>query len=329
MTQTRWTAEQANAWYAQQPWPVGCNFTPSTAINQLEMWQAGSYDPPTIDRELGWASAIGYNCVRVYLHDLLWQADAAGLQARMNHYLGIAEKNGIRTVFCLLDDCWNPNPKLGRQPDPLPGIHNSGWVQSPGIDLVVDPAAWPRLKTYVQGVLDAFRDDPRVLLWDLYNEPGNSKMGDRSLPLLREVFAWAQEVRPSQPISCGVWAPIEGITALQLAASDVITFHNYNEADNLRQQIAELRAYGRPLICTEWMARTRGSLFPTHLPIFKAERVGCLHWGLVAGKTNTIYAWGHPLPDQEPPVWFHDIFRMDGTVYDPQEIAAIRAATGK
>jgi hypothetical protein len=329
MTLSRWIPEQANAWYAEQPWLVGCNFTPSTAINQLEMWQAESYDPPTIDRELGWAAAIGFNCARVYLHDLLWQADAAGLQMRMKHYLGIAKKHGIQTIFCLLDDCWNPNPRLGRQPDPQPGIHNSGWVQGPGIDLVVDRAAWPRLKVYIWGVLDAFRDDERILLWDLYNEPGNSNMGDRSLPLLQEVFAWAHEVRPSQPLSCGVWAPIEGITKLQLAGSDVITFHNYNEADNLRQQIAELRAYGRPLICTEWMARTRGSRFQTHLPIFKAERVGCLNWGLVAGKTQTIYAWDNPLPGQEPPVWFHDIFRPDGTVYDAEEIAAIKAATGK
>src|SRR5206468_7261602 len=105
----------------------------------------------------------------------------------------------------------------------------------------------------------------------------------------------------------------------QLAASDVITFHNYNPTDHLANQIAELKQYGRPLICTEWMARTRGSLVSTNLQIFEREKVGCLNWGLVAGKTNTIYPWasdGGSLNAQnadvpEPPVWFHDLFRVD------------------
>ena len=129
MDKGRWTAEKANAWYREQPWLVGCNFTPSTAINQLEMWQAETFDADTINRELGWAAELGFNTARVYLHDLVWQANADGFKQRIDRYLEIAAGHGIKTTFVLFDDCWNPDPKLGKQPDPIPGVHNSGWIE--------------------------------------------------------------------------------------------------------------------------------------------------------------------------------------------------------
>jgi hypothetical protein len=202
-------------------------------------------------------------------------------------------------------------------------------VQSPGEALVLDPTAWPRLERYVTEVVSAFAGDTRVLMWDLYNEPGNRDLGAASLPLLRLAFAWAREGLPSQPLTSGVWSTFMPVAEFQLEASDVITFHNYNDAASLEQEIKELRAYGRPLICTEYMARTRGSRFETHLPIFKHEDVGAINWGLVAGKTNTKYQWGAPLPDQEPEPWFHEVFREDGSPYREQEIAAIKAAALK
>src|SRR6516165_5212093 len=111
-----WTTEKANAWYKQQPWLVGCNFIPSTAINELEMWQAETFDKETIDRELGWAQGIGMNSVRVFLHIVPWQTDAIGFKQRINEYLFIANKHKIRTMFVLFDDCWNDNPQAGAQP---------------------------------------------------------------------------------------------------------------------------------------------------------------------------------------------------------------------
>src|SRR5512133_1841758 len=136
MSVLSWPVEQAWEWYRQQPWLVGCNFIPSTAINQLEMWQADSFDMKTIDRELGWAAAIGFNSMRVFLHDLVWQADAEGFKQRIKQYLAVAERHGILTMFVFFDDCWNTDPHLGRQPEPIPGVHNSGWVQSPGVKKV-------------------------------------------------------------------------------------------------------------------------------------------------------------------------------------------------
>jgi hypothetical protein len=324
MSDIRWTAENAEAWYRSQPWLVGCNFIPSTAINQLEMWQATTFDPDTIGRELGWAAGIGMNAVRVYLHDLVWQADAQGFKRRIDQYLALAAGRGIRTLFVLFDDCWNTEPKLGQQPEPIPGVHNSGWMQSPGSKLVTDPGGWARLERYVKDVLAAFAADERILMWDLYNESGNNGLGDRSLALLQAAFGWARAVRPQQPLTAGVWFDNQRITDFQVEASDVITFHNYNDASSLSEQIRRLKALGRPVICTEYMARTRGSRFVTHLPIFKQEQVGCFNWGLVSGKTQTIYPWGSPPGGPEPELWFHDIFHKDGTPYDSAEVELIK-----
>jgi hypothetical protein len=333
----RWTIEQANEWYARQPWLTGCNFIPSNAINQLEMWQVETFDPATIDRELGWAAELGFNTVRTFLHDLVWEADPRGFKQRIDCFLDIAARHRIRPMLVFFDDCWNRNASLGAQPAPRPGIHNSGWVQSPGLDVVnADPSTWDRLERYVRDILTTFACDERILLWDLYNEPGNSSNGEKSLPLLMAVFEWARAVKPSQPLTAGVWFDNKELNQFQLAASDVITFHNYRPADHLEREIAELGLHGRPIICTEWMARTCGSLVAANLPVFAARKVGCINWGLVSGKTNTIFAWqdlDNPTnridlssSDEcgEPKVWFHDLFRLDGTPYDPAEIEVFK-----
>jgi hypothetical protein len=323
-----WPLEKAKAWYQEQPWLVGCNFIPSTAINQLEMWQWQTFDVDTIDLELSWAANLGFNSVRVYLHDLVYEIDAAGLKTRMRSFLNVVNSYGIRPIFVLFDDCWNQNPKLGMQPDPIPGVHNSGWVQSPGTSKVDDSSTWGGLQDYVEDLLSTFGQDERILMWDLYNEPGNNGLGTRSLPFLQAVSRWAQSVRPEQPLTVGLWADLSELNQFQLSISDVITFHNYEDAASLEKQIDILQTPGRPVICTEYMARTRNSRFETHLPIFKRRGVGCFNWGLVSGRTNTIFPWGSPKGAPEPEVWFHDIFRKDGTPFDPGEVEFIRTITG-
>lgn len=327
MPNIRWTAEKANEWYEGLPWLVGCNFIPSTAINQLEMWQSDTFDPETISRELGWAAEIGFNIVRVFLHNLLWQSDKEGFKERIKRFLDIADRRQIRTMLVLFDDCWNNDPKVGEQPVPKPGIHNSGWVQSPGTKLVMDSSSWPALEDYVQGVISTFALDERILIWDLYNEPGNNGLDEKSLSLLQSTMNWAREANPSQPITVGLWYENKSLNDFQLSTSDVITFHNYHPEDDLIKQIKLLKEYGRPVICTEYMARTRGSLFEKSLPIFKREKVGSINWGLVNGKTQTIYPWGSPGGSTEPESWFHDIFREDGTPYRQEEVDFIREIT--
>jgi hypothetical protein len=325
-TTTVWSVEKANAWYKEHKWMTGANFIPSTAINQLEMWQAATFDPATIDRELGWAESIGFNTMRVFLHSVAWKTDSVGFKKRVDEYLGIANKHGIKTIFVFFDDCWNKIPVAGLQAAPKPGIHNSGWVQDPGQPLSADTNLFPSLERYVKDIMARFAKDKRVLLWDLYNEPGNNGKKDSSMPLLKKVFSWAREVNPDQPLSVGLWAwDLESYNTFQLLNSDVITYHNYEEPSWHERVIQLLKASGRPLICTEYMARTRNNRFANTLPLLQKYNIGAINWGFVAGKTNTIYAWDTPLPDGSEPIeWFHEILRPDGTAYRQDEVNLIK-----
>ncbi len=331
--QPRWTTEQANAWYKKQGWIRGCNFQPSTAINQLEMFQAATFDPQTIDRELGWAQDLGFNAMRVYLHHVAWTSDRDGFKKRLDEYLRISDRHGIKTILVFFDDCWNETYQPGKQPDPKPGIHNSGWVRDPGAMLDSHPDSLPMLERYVKDVMTTFKNDDRILLWDLYNEPGNNGRLTKSLPLLKAVFTWGKAVNPSQPISAGLWSwgpKFDELNTFQRENSDIVTYHHYGYSDKHRQIISQLRKQNRPLICTEYMARRNGSLFQTIMPMLKEENIGAINWGFVAGKTNTIFAWGTPIPDgKEPDLWFHDILRKDGTPFSQDEIKIIKTLTGK
>ncbi|MEO5681647.1 MAG: 1,4-beta-xylanase [Chitinophagaceae bacterium] len=325
-----WTAEKANAWYATHKWLTGANYIPANAINQLEMWQAATFDAAVIDKELGWAESIGFNTMRVFLHSIAWKEDPEGFKKRIDQFLGIADKHHIQPLFVFFDDCWNKEPKAGLQPTPKTGMHNSGWVQDPGQPASADSNNFPGLEKYVKDILGSFAHDKRILLWDLYNEPGNSGKGNTTLPLLTKIFDWARFVNPDQPITAGLWAwDLEQLNAFQLSHSDIVTYHDYEELPWHQRVISLLKASGRPLICTEYMARTRNSRFASTLPMLKKENVGAINWGFVDGKTNTIYAWDTPLADGSQPIeWFHDIFKKDGTPYREDEVNLIKKLNG-
>jgi hypothetical protein len=349
-TQTaRWSEEEANTWYAQQPWLIGSNYVPKSAINQLEMWQEDTFDPLEIDKEFTWAEAMGMNTMRVFLHDLLWQQDALGFQARIDRFLTIASRHHIRAMFVLFDSCWDPLPHLGPQHPPIPGVHNSGWVQSPGAAALGDEKQYPRLKAYVQGVVRAFANDDRILAWDVWNEPGADNLRSystqelkdkaaRVTALLPQVFEWAREAKPIQPLTSGVWAmdtSPDGADAgelqqIQLRESDIITFHNYTWPEYFKGQVSWLKRYNRPVICTEYMARSVGSTFDTILPVAKQEHVGVINWGFVAGRTQTYLpwdSWERPYVVTQPSVWFHEVLRPDGTPYREAEVRLMRQLT--
>ena len=353
----KWSLEKANQWQAETPWLVGSNFIPSTAINQLEMWQADTFDPETIDRELGWAEGLGFNAMRVYLHDLLWMQDPEGFKSRIHQYLDIANHHHIKTMFVLFDDCWHDDPHLGPQPAPQPGVHNSGWVQSPGTRVLRDPSKWDRLEDYVVDVVTTFGQDERVVIWDIYNEPGNNLLPSMNLPkfsrylkvlgqfiqhylnsrlsrrLLESAFGWARSVNPQQPLTAGLFCFIgtldTKLNSVALALSDIVSFHSYSELETTSEFVDELRKSQRPLFCTEYLARSNKCTFSTHLPYFKERHISCFNWGLVSGKTQTIYSWTDYCPNgEEPPLWFHDIFRKDGALYREDEGDVIRSVTG-
>ena len=321
----RWTREQAWEWYHRQPWICGFNFLPSTAVNSTEMWQQDSFDENTIDRELGWASHYGYNSCRVFLQYLVWNADAEGYRKRIERFLDIADGHGISTMPVLFDDCAfaEKEPYLGRQDDPVPGVHNSGWTPSPGPAIADDESMQSDLRSYVQGILGSFLHDSRIVAWDLYNEAGNSGRDAKSLKLLADSFRWAREDGPCQPLTSGVWA-CEATEQTCLDLSDIITFHCYKALEATRARIDELKARGRPVINTEWMARTFGCTIRTHLPLYKDLGIGCYQWGLVQGKIQTHFPWGSPVGAPELDLWFHDVLKQDGTPYNPEEMALVR-----
>ena len=345
----RWSEKKAYEWYQKQEWLVGANFLPANAINELEMWQADTFDEKEIDKELGWSESLGMNTMRVFLHDLLWKQDAAGFKKRLDSFLKIAAKHHIKPMLVLFDSCWDPEPKCGPQHPPVPGVHNSGWVQSPGLAMT-DPSQYPRLEQYVKGVVGAFANDDRIIAWDIWNEPNNTNISSYGAReprnklalvelLLPKAFQWARVANPVQPLTSGVWdgdwAPTSELTAIQKTQfehSDVITFHNYGWPEDFEQRVKWLQKHNRPLICTEYMARPVGSVFDLILPIAKAHKVGMMNWGFVAGKSQTNLpwdSWQKPYVVQPPPMWFHDIFHADGTPYRPAEIELLRKMTGR
>lgn len=323
-------------------WSFGGNFVPSSAINQLEMWQADTFDPEGIDRELGWAENIGMKIMRVFLHDLLYVQDKKGFFKRIEEYLKIADSHKIKTMFVFFDDCWKTDFALGKQPEPLPKTHNSGWIQSPGNKVVDNPAEWGRLEAYVKDVLAEFGNDSRIALWDLYNEPGNGSAGDhvtksglrgdKSLPLLKAVFKWARAAAPSQPLTAGPWvfnSDFDNLNRFMFENSDIVSFHSYNPPGELQERINWIRfiANGRPMLCSEYMARTAKSTFKDCLPIMKKNDITAINWGLVAGKTNTIYPWRWDESKGEPEFYFHDVFHKDGSLLYPEEAEVFKAVT--
>ncbi len=348
--QQRWTEQQANDWYKNQPWLVGSNYIPASAINELEMWQADSFDPAQIDKELGWAESLGMNTMRVFLHDLLWQQDKQGFTKRLDQFLNLCAKHKIKPMLVLFDSCWDPFPKLGKQHAPTPGVHNSGWVQSPGADALQDASQLPRLEAYVKGVVGKFAKDKRILAWDVWNEPDNtngSSYGkqepknkvDLVVAMLPKVFAWARAAKATQPLTSGVWKgnwssdeKLSATDKILLTNSDVISFHNYDDGAEFEKRIQWLQRYHRPILCTEYMARGNKSTFQGSMPVAKKYKVAAINWGFVVGKTQTNLpwdSWQKPYVDREPAIWFHEIFKPDGTAYKPEEAAFIRQLTGK
>lgn len=328
-----WSAEKAWEWYNKQPWVCGFNYIPSTACNTTEFWGADTFDEPTIARELGWAHDTGFRSCRVFVQYLVWKNDPDGLKKRIDRFLSIANKNGITLVPTLFDDCTFGVPPLtepfiGKQREPIPGMILPSWTPSPGLNEVTDRNAWPDLQRYVEDVVGAFRNDARITFWDLYNEPGNSNMGEKSLPLAEAVFGWARNAQPEQPLTISMWSGMEKMNERFRALSDVISYHAYTDLAGMKSAIAQYKALGKPVICTEWMSRHLGSRWDTDLPLFKQEKVRCYCWGLVNGRTQAQFSWTSKPGDPAPKVWFHDLFHADGTPYDPAEVNAIKEVCG-
>lgn len=344
----KWSAERANAWYEKTGWIAGCNYIPGNAINQLEMWQTDTFDLPRIQLELRWAKELGFNTVRVFLHHLLWEQDSAGFLYRIDRFLTVADNFGIKTMFVLFDAVWDPYPKLGKQPDPKPNVHNSGWVQSPGFEVLKNTSSYDALRGYVQGVVERFKNDPRVLIWDVFNEPDNTNLSsykdteygvhkaELAMQLLKKTINWVRVVDPIQPLTAAPWnwkdtSNLSILDNYMFSHSDIISFHCYENKQNLEKRILSLKQFNRPILCTEYMARPFKCTFEEVMPVLKKHNVGAYNWGLVSGKTQTHCPWDswETESKNEPELWFHDIFKYNGEPYNTQEVEFIKSMTKK
>ncbi len=328
----RWTEQKANDWYSKQPWYCGFNYIPGYAINYTAMWDKTTFDAAAIDKELAVAEATGMNALRAVLQFAVYDNDPAYFLTTLDTFMAVCNKHKIKFMPALFDDCvfgLEHDPKVGKQPEPLIGWYAWAWSPSPGHSLVIDEKQHPRIEKYVKAVIGRFKNDDRILLWDLYNEPTNGGLGSASFPLLKKVIDWARFINPFQPVSIDVWNGDKRLNDIVIPASDVITFHNYQNKEGLVKEIEDLKKYHRPMICTEWMNRPAGSIIETNLPIFKDEKIGCMLWGLVNGKTQTDLPWGHRPGDPIPAVWQHDLFHPDFSPYNEEEISTIKKMTGK
>ncbi|NIY46593.1 cellulase family glycosylhydrolase [Cedecea colo] len=347
----QWTKQQANEWQQQQGWMCGFNYLPRTAVNWTDLWQAETFDAETIDEELGWAQAAGYTTLRTNLPFIVWQHDRQGLIERIDTFLSIAQKHNIRVMLTLMDDCGfsGDEPYLGEQKAPVPGKHNSQAAASPGRDKVCDPGVWPEIERYVRDIVKTFREDRRILVWDLYNEPGNrgtfatgveevlydERLESFALELMTQSFVWARDEDPSQPLTVGAWhlslidhdQPEEEffrhpIDRAALRLSDVVSYHAYVPTAKMVRAIRVMEQLGRPIMCTEWLARHVGANFEEQLPLMHACNVVPYQWGLVRGKTQTYMPWPIYLKKREDyaHLWFHDVFDEHGIPFRRAEI---------
>ena len=338
----RWSVQRATEWYATRDWPVGCDYVPAYAGNQFEMWQSATWDPKAIDSELAMAEDLGFNTVRVFLHHGLWEAEHDAFFAHIDEFLSIADSHGISTLMTLFTNGGSEKRFIGEQADPVPGIHNSLWAQTPGVSIVNDPSRWGLVESYEKDVLKRFGGDGRIIAWCIYNEPENGA-DCNTLPLLKEVFRWAREANPSQPLTATLIVnpfnrPKYHMKNFPMVTficenSDVMSFHCYDKAPLVGEFIDLLEPFGRPIFCTEYMARPYGCTFESVLPVLKDRGVAAYSFGLVNGRTQLQYEWnrvenGEKVPfESEPELWFHDIFRADGTPWCEDEITFIKSIT--
>lgn len=328
----RWTISRINQWYSQLPWIVGCNYVPTYAINQIEMWQKSTFNPKIIDSELGLAESIGFNTIRIFAHDLVWKSERNDFFSNMRVFLDLCEKHQMRVIYTIFTNGgWEPS-EMGSQPAPVPGLHNGGWRQTPGMNTVMNhPEKWGSMESYVKDTISTFASDSRILCWDIFNEPANRPVKDIT-GFVRLAFSWARQITPSQPLTSAFMSyKFNRLNVFLADNCDFLSFHNYGNKKSLQLAIDQMKPFGRPIVCKEWLARHLGSTVQDCLPFFKENKVGAINWGLIPGKLQTQIPWKRLLerfPDAEK-IWFHDLFDEKHRPYDQAEIDLIKKLTGK
>ncbi len=347
----KWSEEQAWDWYGRQPWLCGCNFMGSDCCNRIEQWQELDFEEhlKTADRELALVASIGFNTVRLIPEYVVWRDEHDGFMRRFDRYLDVCARHGISAMILFGNDCTVPRevykePRLGPQTYDI-GYHGGRKISphavrnASGYNPMDDPAVAKDYYRMVGEIIEKYAKDPRIVVWDLFNEPGNGNRGSQSLPYMERFFEIAREIAPIQPLTAGIWRDYTDgswteIEERALELSDVISYHGYANFVSEMLKLANLKKRKRPILNTEWLNRITHNEVAQMLPVFFMERVGCYCWGFVLGKYQTNEPWEALWRRYENGErgldltrWQHDLFRINLRPYDPEEIELIKRLT--
>jgi hypothetical protein len=293
----------------------GAVFITSESVNSYQMWE--EYHPDSIERELSYARSSGLNTVQVYLNFLTWQKYGQVYLAHIDDFLARASRQGLKVTFIFFDDVGNIEPPhLAPYSEPVPGIHNSQMQGCPGRDIVDNhyAAYRMRLKEYVQAVVKAHKNDPRILFWQTYNEPSHAT----TLPLLADAYAWIKEAGSALPVSATGGGAFYGSYY-----SDFPTFHSYLDPHAPPAQNMVLGDGGSEHLCTETLDRP-GVDVPKLVNYFSERKTGWILWELMIGRDNCRFPWGSPPGAAEPATPFHGLIYPDGHPWSAEDIKMIR-----
>ncbi|MBP3381696.1 MAG: cellulase family glycosylhydrolase [Clostridia bacterium] len=347
-----WSKERANEWYNARPWIRGCNFMGSDCANRIDQWQEEGFEErlAVADTELELVAKTGFNSIRIIPEFYVWKHQHDGFMDRFERYIATAAKHGISCMVVFGNDCMPPKEEalkrfhLGKQNVDW-GYHGGrkvsqhGAQAGPGYHLLDEPELAKEHYEWVREIVTKYKDDERIIMWDVFNEPGNSNRGNLSMPHLKEFFRIIREIDPIQPLTVGIWNTSKGLSGISeieryaLENSDIISFHNYGSYIENVKLIKELKAFGRPLVNTEWLARCLDNNVQEIFPLFYLENIGCYNWGFVAGKYQTYEPWNsvweqyaeNPQMKWDFTKWFHDLYRPNLRPYDPKEIELIKS----
>ena len=354
----RWTKEEAWKWYSSRPWVMGLNYVPSITLHCAELWQEDTHDEvmKSVKKEFSLMEDIGLNSVRMFMPFSIWYYDREKFLLRLDKFLTALDKHGISMMPVIFNDCVgfgkpeDIRPKRstgwhsydighhgGHKDNPFTGERKrQGWIYW-------DEEEWrPVMVEYLQALVGRFRCDGRIYAWDIWNEPGNSNRHNMSVPYLKRAFEITRELDPIQPLTAGVWfypqdygiswqAEVESIQRLALDESDIITFHQYEGFERVKNVVARLKAEERPMLNTEWLNRVQNNLMEDNLPLYYDEKIGSYSWGLVAGKSQHFLPWDELWKNKSLPLnrWQHDLFDTFYTPYDRKELDLMRSLSPK
>lgn len=349
----QWTKEKAWAWYNARPWLRGCNYMSADCANRVDQWQEYGFEErfETTRKELALMQQTGFNTVRLILEYIVWEQEHDGFMERFERYIELCHSFGISCMITLANDCMQPKSELWRPPylgeqSYAWGYHGGriksqhGVLTEPSPHVYLDdPKTREGYFEMVKEIVTKYKDDERICMWDVYNEPGNARRQHVTMPNLERIFAICRRIDPSQPLTCAVWSmspdpakPLNAVEQYALDHSDIVSYHCYKNFNDHVQILSRLKKLGRPIVNTEWLARIYHNDVFDVFPLFFLEKIGCYNWGFVAGKYQTYEPWestwvkyeNQTETDVDFTKWFHDLYRPNHRPYDPKEIAVIR-----